>query len=104
MIQPAVMIYDPSKETPGRPDYNQTIRYIFQHIDFAISEDEANVITALFTEVWDELQGQKVTDADLKEKVFEHCRSTFMVFQSREKIDAVVSLIIAYLRSISQFI
>ncbi len=104
MIQPALMIYDPSKETPGKPDFNQTIRYIFQHIDFAISEDEANVITALFTEVWDDLHGQTVTHDDLKDKVFEHCRSTFMVFHSREKIDAVVSLIIAYLRSIGQFI
>lgn len=104
MLATQVKIYDPSKETPGKPDFNQTIRYIFQHIDFAISEDEANVITALFTEVWDDLHGQSVTDANLKDKVYEHCRSTFMVFQSREKIDAVVSLIISYLRSIGQFI
>ncbi|HEY0262541.1 MAG TPA: hypothetical protein VGB95_05905 [Chitinophagales bacterium] len=105
MMQQAnvVTIYNPAKEIAGRPDYYQTIRYIFQHIDFAISEDEAYVITNLFIEHWDSLSGVNITPQQLKERVFESCRSHFMVFLSREKIDSVVDLILSYLRSIGQF-
>jgi hypothetical protein len=103
MQQIAVKIYDPSKETPGKPGFKQTIRYIFQYIDFAISEDEANVITSLFVEIWDSHQGQNITDNELKQKVYESCRNEFVVFLSREKIDGVVSLILSYLRSIHQY-
>lgn len=101
--QTHVAIYDPAKEVAGKPNYYQTIRYIFQHIDFAISEDEAYVITNLFIEHWDSLNGVSITPGDLKERVFESCRSHFIVFLSREKIDRVVDLILSYLHSIGQF-
>ena len=98
----AVQIYFPEKET-GQPNFNQTVRYVFQHIPFAISEDEANIIITLFAEKWDELHGQNVEIAQLKKAVFESCRTQFIVFLSAEKIGAIVDLIIAYLRSIGQF-
>lgn len=101
--QTTVAIYDPGKEIAGQPSYNQTIRYIFQYIDFAISEDEAAVITNLFIEHWDALSGVSITPQQLKERVYDSCRSNFMVFLSREKIDVVVDLILSYLRSIGQF-
>ncbi len=104
MIQPInVAIYDPAKETAGKPDYFQTIRYIFQYIDFAISEDEAYVITNLFIEQWDSLNGVSIKPEEMKERVYESCRSHFMVFLSREKIDRVVDLILSYLHAIGQF-
>lgn len=101
--QANVMIYDPAKEIAGKPDYYQTIRYIYQHIDFAISEDEAYVITNLFIEHWDALSGSHIKAEQLKERVFESCRSHFVVFLPKEKIDRVVDLILSYLRSIGQF-
>lgn len=101
--QANVAIYDPAKEVAGKPDYYQTIRYIFQHIDFAISEDEAYVVTNLFIEHWDSLNGVHIKPEEMKERVFESCRSHFMVFLSREKIDRVVDLILSYLHSIGQF-
>ncbi len=101
-IQPH-QIYNPEKET-GTPDFNQTIRFVFQYIDFAISEDEARVITSLFVEKWDSLQGQFIKEEDLRNLVFDSCRSEFMVFLSKEKVHAVVDLIIRYLRSIGQFL
>jgi hypothetical protein len=83
-------IYDPSLNVPGRPDYWQTIRYIYQHLDFHISEDEAYVITNLFIEKWDESQGQLIYDMDMKKHVLDQCRSRVYLFLSEEKIFKVV--------------
>jgi hypothetical protein len=100
----APQIYNPALNVPGRPDYWQTIRYIYQHLDFHISEDEAYVITNLFIEKWDESQGQLIYDADMKKHVFEQCRSRVFLFMAEDKIHRVVDLILAYLRSIGQFL
>ena len=89
---------------PGRPDYWQTIRYIYHHIDFHISEDEAYVITNLFIEKWDESQGKVLYDIDMKNHVYEQCRSRVFLFMAEDKIHRVVELILAYLRSIGQFL
>lgn len=98
-----IAIYDSSKNIEGKPDYWQTIRYIYQHIDFPISEDEAYVITNLFIEKWDDSQGLLVYEDDLRQYVMENCRSRVMLFLSQEKIYKTVDLIIAYLKSIKQF-
>ncbi len=103
MQELAYTIYDPSKEVPGKPDYYQTVRYIFQHIDFQISEDEAYVILNLFIEKWDESEGEKLFEKDLANHIIDRCRSEFVLFLSKEKIEAVTGLIISYLRSIDQF-
>ena len=89
---------------PGRPDYWQTIRYIYQHLNFHISEDEAYVITNLFIEKWDDSQGKLVYEIDIKKHVFEQCRSRVYLFMAEDKIYAVVDLIFDYLRSIGQFL
>lgn len=100
----STLIYDPALNVPGRPDYWQTIRYIYQHLDFHISEDEAYVITNLFIEIWDESAGKLVYEEDIKKHVFKECRSRVMLFLAEEKIHKVVDLIFAYLRSIGQFL
>ena len=96
-------IYNPENNIAGKPDYWQTIRYVFQHINFPISEDEAYVITNLFIEKWDTAQGQLIYENDLKKYVLENCRSRVMLMLSEEKIFTTVDLIISYLKSINQF-
>jgi hypothetical protein len=103
MLQAAYTLYDPSKEIPGKPDYYQTVRYIFQHINFAISEDEAYVILNLFIEKWDDSQGESLSEKDFSNHIVDRCRSEFVLFLSEQKIEAVTGLIISYLRSIDQF-
>jgi hypothetical protein len=100
----APQIYNPALNVPGRPDYWQTIRYIYQHLDFHISEDEAYVITNFFIEKWDDSKGQLIYEADMKKYVFEQCRSRVFLFMAEDKIYGVVDLILAYLRSIGQFL
>lgn len=100
----ATQIYNPALNVPGRPDYWQTIRYIYQHLDFHISEDEAYVITNLFIEKWDHCQGKLVYEAEIKKHVFEQCRSRVYLFMAEDKIYTVVDLIFNYLRSIGQFL
>jgi len=100
----APQIYNPALNVPGRPDYWQTIRYIYQHLDFHVSEDEAYVITNLFIEKWDESQGQLIYEADIKRHVLAECRSRVYLFLAEDKIFKVVDLILAYLRSIGVFL
>ena len=97
-------IYDAALDIPGRPDYWQTIRYIYQHLDFHISEDEAYVITNFFIEKWDESQGEQVYEQQIKDHVFEQCRSRVVLFLPEERVHRVCDLIFAYLRSIGQFL
>jgi hypothetical protein len=100
----ATPIYNPALNVPGRPDYWQTIRYIYQHLDFHISEDEAYVITNLFIEIWDESQGKLVYEEQIKEHVFEQCRARVFLLLPESKIHRVCDLIFAYLRSIGQYL
>lgn len=100
----ATRIYDPALNVTGKPEYWQTIRYIYQHLDFHISEDEAYVITNLFIEQWDESYGKIVYEAEIKRSVFRQCRSRVFLFLSEDKIYKVVDLIFAYLRSIGQYL
>ena len=103
MQQVAYTLYDPAKEISGKPDYYQTVRYIFQHINFAISEDEAYVILNLFIEKWDDSQGETLFERDFANHITDRCRSEFVLFLSEKKIETVTGLIICYLRSIGQF-
>ena len=98
-----MQLYDPTKNKAGQPDYWQTIRYIYQHLPFHISEDEAYVITNLFIEKWDEMQGQQVFEEEMKQHVYEQCRQRVMLFLPQEKIFKVVDLIFGYLKSVGQF-
>jgi hypothetical protein len=100
----STQIYNPALNVAGRPDYWQTIRYIYQHLDFHISEDEAYVITNLFIEKWDGSKGQLIYEEDMKQHVFGECRSRVFLFMAEDKIHRVVELILAYLRSIGQFL
>lgn len=97
-------IYNPALNVAGKPDYWQTVRYVYQHLDFHISEDEAYVITNLFIEKWDDSKGKIVYEEDIKQHVYEQCRSRVMLFLPEDKIKGVVDLILAYLRSIGQFL
>jgi hypothetical protein len=104
MIAAAPPIYNPALNVPGRPDYWQTIRYVYHHLDFHISEDEAYVITNLFIEKWDDSKGQLIYPEDMKKHVFGECRSRVFLFMAEDKIHRVVDLILAYLKSIGQFL
>lgn len=97
-------IYNPALNVAGKPDYWQTVRYIYHHLDFHISEDEAYVITNLFIEKWDESKGTMLYEDEMKQHVYEQCRSRVILFLPQEKINRVVDLILAYLRSIGQFL
>ena len=103
-IATSPVIYNPALNVPGRPDYWQTIRYVYQHLDFHISEDEAYVITNLFIEKWDDSQGELVYEEEIKKHVFHECRTRVVLFLPEAKIHRVCELIFAYLRSIGQFL
>lgn len=80
-----------------KPDYFDTVKFIYKYIEFHISEDEAYTILNAFIEKWDASAGQRIYDQELKEFVSEKLRNNFDVLLPANKVKRVVELIIGYL-------
>ncbi len=86
-----------------KPDYYHTVKFVYKHIEFHISEDEAYAILNAFIEKWDESAGQMIDEKVLTGHVVEQLRNNFDVVMSREKIHRVVQLILGYLHATGHF-
>ncbi|MBL0308755.1 MAG: hypothetical protein IPP77_03470 [Bacteroidetes bacterium] len=80
-----------------KPDYFDTVKYVYKHIEFHISEDQAYTILNAFIEKWDECAGQEIFDEELKGFVIKKLQDNFEVMLPTPKIKRVVELILGYL-------
>ena len=76
-----------------KPDYFDTVKYVYKHIPFHISEDEAYTILNAFIDKWDNNAGQLIKEEELVAHVVAKLRNNF----------AVVHLILGYLQVTGHF-
>ena len=86
-----------------KPEYYDTVKYVFKHIEFHISEDEAYTILNAFIEKWDGAAGQTIHEKDLVAHVVEQLRDNYEVILPKAKIKRVVELILGYLYETGHF-
>ena len=86
-----------------KPDYFDTVKYIYKHIEFHISEDEAYAILNAFIEKWDASAGQMIREEELTEHVVNGLQNNFDVLLPSSKIKRVVELILGYLFETGHF-
>jgi hypothetical protein len=86
-----------------KPDYYDTVKYVYKYIEFHISEDEAYSILNAFIEKWDTSAGQLIHDQDLINYVAERIQDNFTVLLPAAKIKRVVELILGYLRATGHY-
>ncbi len=87
----------------GKPEYYDTVKYVYKYLDFHISEDDAYTILNAFIEKWDESAGQLIREEDLVAHVVERLQNSFEVVLPRHKIKRVVDLILGYLYETGHF-
>ena len=83
--------------TLAQPDYYDTVKYVYKHIEFHISEDEAYTILDAFIGKWDASAGESLRDDELKTHVVNALKENFQVLMPTPKISRVVELILSYL-------
>lgn len=86
-----------------KPDYYDTVKYVYKYIDFHISEDEAYAVLNAFIEKWDNSAGQLILEEDLENYVVNTLRDNFTILLPAPKIRRVVQLIIGYLRETGHY-
>lgn len=86
-----------------KPDYYDTVRYIYKHIEFHISEDEAYTVLNAFIEKWDTSAGQEINEVELAKHVVMQLQNNFEVLLPKKKIERVVQLILSYLFETGHF-
>ena len=86
-----------------KPDYYDTVKYIYKYLTFHISEDEAYTILNAFIEKWDGRAGELIKEEELVEHVVEQLRHNFEVMLPKKKIESVVHLILGYLQVTGHF-
>jgi hypothetical protein len=86
-----------------KPDYYDTVKFVYKYIEFHISEDEAYSILNAFIEKWDTAAGQMIYEEDLINHVTEKLQNSFSVMLKPAQIRRVVELIIAYLRETGHY-
>ncbi len=86
-----------------KPDYFDTVKYVYKHIEFHISEDEAYTILNTFIEKWDASAGQLIHEEDLTKHVVNQLSQNFDVLLPAAKIKRVVELILGYLHTTGHF-
>ena len=86
-----------------KPDYYDTIRYVYKHIEFHISEDEAYTVLNAFIEKWDAAAGQEIQEKELAKHVVAQLQNNFEVLLPKKKIERIVALILAYLFETGHF-
>ncbi|MCW5909060.1 MAG: hypothetical protein KIS94_14440 [Chitinophagales bacterium] len=87
----------------GKPEYFDTVKFIYKYIEFHISEDEAYSILNAFIEKWDASAGELIHEEELVKHVVESIRNNFDVVLPKNKIERVVHLILAYLQETGHF-
>jgi len=85
----------PQSEQPG---YYPTVRYIYEHIEFHISEDEAYAVLDAFIGFWNERSGQLVLEQDFKDVVVDQLRWSMLGSLGEVKIHRIVDLILEFLK------
>ncbi|MCS6935669.1 MAG: hypothetical protein NZM35_11065 [Chitinophagales bacterium] len=86
-----------------KPDYFDTVKYIYKYIEFHISEDEAYTILNAFIEKWDASAGQLIREEELTAHVVERLQNNYEVLLPAPKIKRVVELILGYLFETGHF-
>lgn len=86
-----------------KPDYYDTVKYVYKHIEFHISEDEAYTILNAFIEKWDGSAGQMIKEDELTAHVVQRLQNNFDVLLPSKKIKRVVELILGYLFTTGHF-
>jgi hypothetical protein len=86
-----------------KPDYFDTVKFVYKHIEFHISEDEAYTILNAFIEKWDSAAGQLIDEKTLTAHVVEALQNNFSVLLTTAKIKRVVQLILGYLHETGHF-
>ncbi|MES2620730.1 MAG: hypothetical protein V4615_07755 [Bacteroidota bacterium] len=86
-----------------KPDYYDTVKFVYKHIEFHISEDEAYSILNAFIGKWDESAGEMIHEGDLTRHIVEELRNNFDVVLPKDKITRVVQLILGYLHETGHF-
>ena len=86
-----------------KPDYYDTVKYVYKYIEFHISEDESYAILNAFIAKWDESAGELIRQEDLVNHVVEQLRDNFDVILPKIQITRVVQLILGYLRETGHY-
>ena len=87
----------------GKPEYYNTVKYVYKHIDFPIAEHEAYLILDTFIFKWNDSLGNLITEEDLKQYVISELRAHHFLFMPEEKIKTIITHIIGYLREVGQY-
>ena len=87
----------------NKPDYYDTVKYIYKYVEFHISEDEAYVILNTFILKWDASAGQLINEDELVKHVTEELLNNFKVMLTKNKIVRIVQLILSYLHYTGHF-
>jgi hypothetical protein len=86
-----------------KPEYYDTVKYVYKHIEFHISEDEAYTILNAFIEKWDSSAGQTIHEEELVKHVVNTLRDNYEVLLPKKQIKRVVELILGYLYETGHF-
>ena len=86
-----------------KPDYYDTVKYVYKHIEFHISEDEAYTVLNAFIDKWDASAGQVIKEDDLVKHVVSQLQNNFDVLLPKNKITRIVHLILGYLQETGHF-
>ncbi len=86
-----------------KPDYFHTVKYVYKHIEFHISEVEAYAILNIFIEKWDSMAGQLIQDEEIISFVVERIRENFVVLLPTARIRRIVELFLGYLRETGHY-
>jgi hypothetical protein len=86
-----------------KPDYYDTVKYVYKYIEFHISEDEAYAILNAFIDKWDASAGSLIREEELIEHVVEKLRDNFDVILPKNKMVRIVQLILGYLHETGHF-
>lgn len=86
-----------------KPDYYDTVKFVYKHLEFHISEDEAYTVLNAFIEMWDASAGQLIKEEELTKHVVKQLSHNFDVLLPPAKIKRVVELILGYLHTTGHF-
>ena len=86
-----------------KPEYFDTVKFVYKYIEFHISEDEAYTILNAFIEKWDTSAGSVIEEKELVKHVVQKLSRNFDVLLPKPKIERVVNLILAYLQETGHF-
>jgi hypothetical protein len=81
-----------------KPDYYDTVKFVYKHIEFHISEDEAYAILNAFIGKWDKSLGLILSEEELTGHVMHQLLQHREVALPKAKVRRIVQLILGYLQ------